>query len=84
MLQTSFLPPSFPNREDKVQFSPASDVILPPESFIVLRLPFIYGTQMEDGSLHPLTPYVDHPELTAWLVKGTALQVVSSGCTLSE
>ncbi|CAM8878721.1 unnamed protein product [Rhodiola kirilowii] len=77
--ETSCLPPSIPNREEKLQFSPACNVILPPESFIVLRLPFIYGVQMEDGSLQPLTPYENQPELTAWVVKQTALQIVSGG-----
>lgn len=34
---------------------------------------------MEDGSLHPLNHLEHRPELSAWLVEGTALQVVSVG-----
>lgn len=34
---------------------------------------------MDDGSLHPLNHLEHQPELTAWLVEGTALQVVSTG-----
>lgn len=52
-------------------------MILPPDSFLTLRLPFVYGVQLEDGSLHPLNHLEHQPELTAWITKGTTLQVVS-------
>lgn len=81
--EASCLPSSVPGHEQKLQFSFGSPVILPPESFVTLRLPFIYGAQMEDGSLHSLTPFEDKPEQTAWIIKGTTLQLMSKG-KLSE
>uniref|UniRef100_A0A7N0TMQ5 Nonsense-mediated mRNA decay factor SMG8 n=1 Tax=Kalanchoe fedtschenkoi TaxID=63787 RepID=A0A7N0TMQ5_KALFE len=81
--ETSCLPLSIPIREGNLQFSLGCDVILPPESFVVLRLPFIYGVKMEDGRWHPLTPSENQPELTAFIMKGTALRVVSEGCSHS-
>lgn len=59
-------------------------MILPPESFLTLRLPFVYGVQREDGSLHPLKPFEHKPELTAWISKGTTLQVMSKGSSIDE
>lgn len=52
-------------------------MILPPESFLVLRLPFIYGIQLEDQSLHPLKPFEHQPEKTAWIKECTTLLIVS-------
>ncbi|KAL0369602.1 UNVERIFIED_CONTAM: protein SMG8 [Sesamum angustifolium] len=76
--ELSCLPPSVPDREQKLRFSLGCPVILPPESFLSLRLPFVYGVELEDGSLHSLRPFENQPQLTAYIMKGTALQVVSS------
>lgn len=78
-LQASCLPPLVPSREQKLQFSLGCRVILPPESFLALRLPFVYGVQLEDGSLQSLNPFEHEPEKTAWITKGTTLQVMSKG-----
>ncbi|KAK9068619.1 hypothetical protein SSX86_012734 [Deinandra increscens subsp. villosa] len=80
--EVSCLPPSVPEREQKLQFSMGSLVILPPESFLSLRLPFVYGVELEDESLYPIRPFESQPELTAWITKGTALQVLSKGNNL--
>lgn len=77
--EASCLPPSVPDREQKLQFSLGCRVILPPESFLVLRLPFVYGIKMEDGRLQSLNPFECEPEKTAWITKGTTLQVMSKG-----
>ncbi|KAG0453105.1 hypothetical protein HPP92_025769 [Vanilla planifolia] len=82
--EQSCLPESTPNLEQQSQFSLDCLVTLPPESFITIRLPFIYGVRMNDGLLQPLDYIVHKPELTAWLIKGTALQVVSMGCESDE
>ncbi|KAK4409005.1 protein SMG8 [Sesamum angolense] len=74
----SCLPPSVPDREQKLRFSLGCPVILPPESFLSLRLPFVYGVELEDGSLHSLRPFENQPQLTAYIMKGTALQEVES------
>ncbi|KAK6141965.1 hypothetical protein DH2020_020752 [Rehmannia glutinosa] len=76
--ELSCLPPSIPDRERKLQFSLGCPVILPPESFLSLRLPFVYGVELEDGSLHSLKPFENQPQLTAYIVKGTTLRVVSN------
>ncbi|XP_042417925.1 uncharacterized protein LOC122006474 [Zingiber officinale] len=73
------LPPSVPNREQQTRFSFGCQVFLPPESFLTLKLPFVYGVRMDNGCLQPLNPLVQKPELTAWLVEGTALQIISLG-----
>nr|GMD20373.1 uncharacterized protein LOC109176770 [Ipomoea batatas] len=75
--EVSCLPPSVPDRETKLQFSLSCPVVLAPDSFLSLRLPFVYGVQLEDGSLHPLKPFEHQPELTAWITSGTTLKVVS-------
>ncbi|MFS7989456.1 hypothetical protein Hanom_Chr11g01047071 [Helianthus anomalus] len=77
--EVSCLSPSVPDREQKLQFSMGSLVILPPESFLSLRLPFVYGVKLEDESVYPIRPFESQPELTAWITKGTALQVLSKG-----
>ncbi|KAG5131918.1 hypothetical protein GLYMA_13G322000v4 [Glycine max] len=77
--ETSCLPPSVPDREQKLQFSLGCEVILPPESFLTLKLPFVYGVQLEDGNKHPLNPFEQQPEMTAWITKGTVLQILSKG-----
>ncbi|KAL6566847.1 hypothetical protein OROMI_015251 [Orobanche minor] len=76
--ELSCLPPSIPDREKKLQFSFGCPVILPPESFLSLRLPFIYGVELEDGSVHSLKPFENQPQMTAYVAKGTALRVVSN------
>ncbi|KAF8396517.1 hypothetical protein HHK36_018141 [Tetracentron sinense] len=82
--KASCLPPSVPDCVQQSQFSLGCRVILPPESFVTLRLPFVYGVQLEDGSLHPLKPSEHQPELTAWITKDTTLQVLSKGSSLDE
>lgn len=77
--ETSCLPPSVPDREKKLQFSLGFPVILPPDSFLTLKLPFVYGVQLEDGNKHPLNPFEQQPEMTAWITKGTVLQILSKG-----
>nr|KYP51800.1 Protein SMG8 [Cajanus cajan] len=77
--ETSCLSPSVPDREQKLQFSLGCQVILPPESFLTLKLPFVYGVQLEDGNKHPLNPFEQQPEMTAWITKGTILQILSKG-----
>ncbi|KAI3676971.1 hypothetical protein L1987_86588 [Smallanthus sonchifolius] len=72
--EVSCLPPSVPEREQKLHFSMGSPVILPPESFLSLRLPFVYGVTLEDESTYPIRPFESQPELTAWITKGTTLQ----------
>lgn len=59
-------------------------MILPPESFLILRLPFIYGVQLEDKSVHSLKPFEDKPEVTGRITRGTALQLMSKGSGLNE
>ncbi|PHU15813.1 hypothetical protein BC332_17018 [Capsicum chinense] len=75
--EESCLPPSVPDRKKKLQFCLGCRVILPPESFLSLRLPFVYGVQLENGNLHPLMPFEQKPQLTAWITEGTTLQLVS-------
>ncbi|KAL7616685.1 hypothetical protein Lser_V15G02427 [Lactuca serriola] len=82
--EVSCLPPSVvdhdhEHEQKKLQFSLGCPVILPPESFLSLRLPFVYGVKLQDGTFHPLKPFQNQPELTAWLTKATALQVLSKG-----
>ncbi|XAR60037.1 hypothetical protein NMG60_11033266 [Bertholletia excelsa] len=79
--EASCLPPSTSDREQKLQFSFGCQVILPPESFLSLRLPFVYGVELDDGTMQSLRPFEHQPELTAWIAKGTTLQVVSKGCS---
>ncbi|XP_058223102.1 uncharacterized protein LOC131332797 isoform X1 [Rhododendron vialii] len=82
--EESCLPPSVPDREQKLQFTFGCRVILPPESFLSLRLPFVYGVQLEDGSWQSLRPFEYQPEVTAWIAKGTTLQVISKGSTMFD
>ncbi|KAJ7947888.1 Protein SMG8 [Quillaja saponaria] len=82
--ESSCVPLSVPEREQKLQFSLGCQVVLPPESFLTLRLPFVYGVQLEDRSMHPLNPLEHQPEMTAWITKGTTLQILSKGSNLDE
>ncbi|CAN8285575.1 unnamed protein product [Cochlearia groenlandica] len=82
--EESCLPPSITNREQKLQFGLGCPVILPPDSFLSLRLPFVYGVQLEDGTQHPLMPSAQEPEKTAWIVKGTVLQFLTKENNLDE
>ncbi|CAA7410544.1 unnamed protein product [Spirodela intermedia] len=75
--EDSCLPPSVLDREQQSQFSPGCPIILPPKSFVAFRLPFIYGKWSDDGNMEPLRLLEQEPELTASLVKGTALQLIS-------
>ncbi|KAH7292106.1 hypothetical protein KP509_29G051800 [Ceratopteris richardii] len=58
-------------------FSLGCDVVLPPESFVVLRLPFVYYMEHIDGSKYPLNCNKQQPEKTAWLLKSTAFKIMS-------
>ncbi|KAK9279848.1 hypothetical protein L1049_013530 [Liquidambar formosana] len=80
----SCLPPSILDCEQKLQFSLGCQVVLPAESFLTLRLPFVYGVQLEDRSFHPLNPFEHQPELTAWITKGTTVQVMTKGSNVDE
>ncbi|KDP43961.1 hypothetical protein JCGZ_05428 [Jatropha curcas] len=82
--EASCLPPSIADREQKLQFSLGCRVVLPPESFLTLRLPFVYGVQLEDGKTLPLNALEHQPEMTAWIIKGTTLLVISKGSSLNE
>ncbi|WCJ41615.1 hypothetical protein M5689_022471 [Euphorbia peplus] len=82
--QASCLPQPIGDHEEKLQFSLGCRVLLPPESFLTLRLPFVYGVQLEDGTSRPLSAFENQPEITAWLMKGTALQVISKGSCPNE
>ncbi|EYU37030.1 hypothetical protein MIMGU_mgv1a023242mg [Erythranthe guttata] len=76
--EPSCLHPNILDREKKLQFSLGCPVILPPESFLSLRLPFVYGVELEDGSQHSLKPFENQPQLTACIKKGTTLKIVSN------
>ncbi|KAL8501309.1 hypothetical protein ACS0TY_020742 [Phlomoides rotata] len=75
--ELSCLPPSTPGREQNLQFSLGCPVILPPDSFLSLRLPSVYGVELEDGTVQSLKPFENQPQHTACLMRGTALRVVS-------
>ncbi|KAJ4806031.1 Protein SMG8 [Rhynchospora pubera] len=77
--EDSCLPDSVSNREQQSKFGFGSRIMLPPDSFLTLKLPFIYGVETDKGGLYPLNPLEHQPERTAWLVEGTALQLVSIG-----
>ncbi|XP_037454694.1 uncharacterized protein LOC119325043 [Triticum dicoccoides] len=77
--ERSCLPSNVSDRDQQGSFSLGCRVLLPPESFLTLRLPFVYGAETRDGSTSPLKHLEQQPELTAWLVGGTALQIVSAG-----
>ncbi|KAI5068008.1 hypothetical protein GOP47_0016353 [Adiantum capillus-veneris] len=64
-------------RLGSTKFSIGCSVVLPPESFVVLRLPFVYYLELVDGSKHPLNCKTVQPEKTAWLMKGTAFKIIS-------
>uniref|UniRef100_A0A6N2KQV0 Nonsense-mediated mRNA decay factor SMG8 n=2 Tax=Salix viminalis TaxID=40686 RepID=A0A6N2KQV0_SALVM len=67
-------PPSVSDREQKLQFNLGCQVVLPPESFLTLKLPFVYGVILADGNSVPLNALESQPEMTAWIMRGTALQ----------
>ncbi|KAG2655108.1 uncharacterized protein LOC120657679 isoform X2 [Panicum virgatum] len=75
----SCLPSNVSDHEREGLFSIGCQVILPPESFLTMRLPFVYGVETKEGSTFALKHFEQQPELTAWLVGGTALQIVSIG-----
>eukprot|EP00258_Populus_trichocarpa_P039911 XP_024455930.1 protein smg8 [Populus trichocarpa] len=52
------------------------------QSFLTLRLPFVCGVQLEDGNPVPLNAFESQPEMTAWIMKGTTLQVVTKNLEL--
>ncbi|KNA24790.1 hypothetical protein SOVF_012360 [Spinacia oleracea] len=67
------------SHEQKLQFSLGCQVILPPESFVSIRLPFVYGLKVKEKGLVPLNPSEHQPELTARIMQGTALQAICRG-----
>uniref|UniRef100_A0A803MGQ7 Nonsense-mediated mRNA decay factor SMG8 n=1 Tax=Chenopodium quinoa TaxID=63459 RepID=A0A803MGQ7_CHEQI len=67
------------SHEQQLQFSLGCQVILPPESFVSIRLPFVYGLEVKDKGLIPLNPFEHQPELTARIMQGTALQAIWKG-----
>uniref|UniRef100_A0A0D9VMW0 Nonsense-mediated mRNA decay factor SMG8 n=1 Tax=Leersia perrieri TaxID=77586 RepID=A0A0D9VMW0_9ORYZ len=75
----SCMPSNASDHEQQGLFSLGCRVVLPPESFLTMRLPFVYGVETRDGNTTPLKYLDQQPELTAWLVGGTALQIVSAG-----
>uniref|UniRef100_A0A0E0NN22 Nonsense-mediated mRNA decay factor SMG8 n=1 Tax=Oryza rufipogon TaxID=4529 RepID=A0A0E0NN22_ORYRU len=77
----SCLPSNASDHDQQGSFSLGCRVVLPPESFLTMRLPFVYGVETRDGNTAPLKYLEEQPELTAWLVGGTALQIVSVGHT---
>ncbi|GLJ06291.1 hypothetical protein SUGI_0035580 [Cryptomeria japonica] len=74
--EESCVPDSIKPSQQYLNFSFGSRVVLPPESFLTLKLPFVYGAWRNDGSAIPFLPRAHRPELTAWLVKGTTLQIL--------
>ncbi|KAK9158650.1 hypothetical protein Scep_005224 [Stephania cephalantha] len=52
----SCLPPSVMDCERQSKFSIGCRVILPPDSFLTIRLPFVYGVQREDKNMQSLKP----------------------------
>ncbi|KAL5208126.1 hypothetical protein ABZP36_032561 [Zizania latifolia] len=66
------------HHEKQALFSLGCRVVLPPESFLTMRLPFVFGVETRDGDTVPLKHFEQQPELTAWLVGGTSLQIVSA------
>ncbi|BAF10485.1 uncharacterized protein [Oryza sativa Japonica Group] len=79
--EASCLPSNASDHDQQGSFSLGCRVVLPPESFLTMRLPFVYGVETRDGNTAPLKYLEEQPELTAWLVGGTALQIVSVGHT---
>uniref|UniRef100_A0ACD5ZDS1 Uncharacterized protein n=1 Tax=Avena sativa TaxID=4498 RepID=A0ACD5ZDS1_AVESA len=77
--ERSCLPSDVSDRDQQGSFSLGCRAVLPPESFLTMRLPFVYGAETRDGGMSPLKHFEQQPELTAWLVGGTALQLVSAG-----
>ncbi|GMH12517.1 hypothetical protein Nepgr_014358 [Nepenthes gracilis] len=77
--EASCQPPNISNLGQQLQFSLGCQVVLPPDSFVSVRLPFIYGVQVENKALYPLHPFEQQPEMTAWIKRGTTLQVMSKG-----
>ncbi|CAM6083888.1 unnamed protein product [Calypogeia fissa] len=62
-----------------LKFNPGSEILLPPDSFLSLRLPFVYYSQVGGDPHMPLLVNQSQPERCAWLVKNTALYVLSKG-----
>jgi protein SMG8 len=44
----------------------------------------VCGVQLEDGNPVPLNAFESQPEMTAWIMKGTTLQVVTKASKLGE
>ncbi|KAH9615765.1 hypothetical protein KSS87_008702 [Heliosperma pusillum] len=77
-------PTGVTDHEQPLQFSLGCQVILPPESSISIRLPFVYGIEVKDKGFNPLKPFEHEPELTGWIMRGTTLQVIAKGAAQTE
>jgi protein SMG8 len=62
-----------------MEFHSGSEVVLPPDSFLSLRLPFVYYMEGQNGVRTPLLCNKENPERTAWLHKCSAIYVISGG-----
>jgi hypothetical protein len=62
-----------------MEFHSGSEVVLPPDSFLSLRLPFVYYMEGQNGVRTPLFCNKENPERTAWLHKCSAIYVISGG-----
>ncbi|CAK9234243.1 unnamed protein product [Sphagnum troendelagicum] len=62
-----------------MEFQSGSEVVLPPDSFLSLRLPFVYYMEGQKGVRTPLFCNKENPERTAWLHKCSAIYVISGG-----
>jgi protein SMG8 len=62
-----------------MEFQSGSEVVLPPDSFLSLRLPFVYYMEGQNGVRTPLFCNKENPERTAWLHKCSAIYVISGG-----
>ncbi|CAM6074851.1 unnamed protein product [Sphagnum tenellum] len=62
-----------------MEFQSGSEVALPPDSFLSLRLPFVYYMDGQNGVRTPLFCNKENPERTAWLHKCSAIYVISGG-----
>jgi hypothetical protein len=80
-------PPGYPHqgaKQEGIIVPGAPEVVLPPDSFLVLRLPFVYHTVEKNGIRRPLSYQKDTPECSAWLVGGTTLRLLAKGSGAAE
>ncbi|CAK9276793.1 unnamed protein product [Sphagnum jensenii] len=75
----SLIPSAAKQAKAGVEFQSGSEVVLPPDSFLSLRLPFVYYMEGQNGVRTPLFCNKENPERTAWLHKCSAIYVISGG-----